>query len=209
MAKLLSGTRIYGNTSVDTFITVGSNVSISGANSSTSNTTGALVISTGGLGVVGNVYTGNLVITGTSNGITFVDGTTQVTSPAATASYANSAYAQANGASLYANGAFIQANAAFLQSNGAFIQANAAFIRANTPDAIANSAALYANSAFTQANAAYAQANSASGPILINSTYITSNVTIAANTNGLSVGPVNVANGIVVTVTGGQRWIVL
>jgi hypothetical protein len=174
MAKLLSGTRIYGNTSVDTFITVGSNVSISGANSSTSNTTGALVISTGGLGVVGNVYTGNHTITGTGNGITFVDGTTQVTSPAATASYANSAYTQANTATNNAAGA-----------------------------------SLYANSAFTQANAAYAQANSASGPILINSSYITSNVTIAANTNGLSVGPVTVANNIVVTVTGGQRWIIL
>jgi hypothetical protein len=145
MAKLLSGTRIYGNTSIDTFITVGSNVSISGANSSTSNTTGALVISTGGLGVVGNVYTGNHVITGTSNGITFVDGTTQTTSPAATASYANSAYAQANSASLYAN--------------GSFIQANAAFIRANTPDAIANSSAVYANGAFIQANSAYGSQN--------------------------------------------------
>lgn len=202
MAKLLSGTRIYGNTSVDTFITVGSNVSISGANSSTSNTTGALVISTGGLGVVGNVYTGNIVITGTGNGITFVDGTTQTTSPAATASYANSAYTQANTATNNAAGASLYAN-------GAFIQANAAFIKANTPPAIANSAALYANGAFAQANAAFAQANTSGGAITFNSTYITSNVTVAANTNGLSVGPINVANGIVVTVTGGQRWIVL
>ena len=45
---------------------------------STSNTTGALVIS-GGLGVSGNIYTGNHVIVGSGNGITFVDGTVQTT----------------------------------------------------------------------------------------------------------------------------------
>jgi hypothetical protein len=41
---------------------------------STSNTTGALMIS-GGVGMVGNLYSGGVYITGAGNGITFVDGT--------------------------------------------------------------------------------------------------------------------------------------
>ena len=41
MAKLLSGTRIYGNTNIDTYLTVGSNVAINGSNAATSNTTGS------------------------------------------------------------------------------------------------------------------------------------------------------------------------
>ena len=49
MAKLNSGTRIYGNTAIDTFLTV------SGAVASTSNTTGTIIV-TGGVGVSGNVY---------------------------------------------------------------------------------------------------------------------------------------------------------
>jgi hypothetical protein len=38
---------------------------------------------------------------------------------------------------------------------------------------------------------------------------ITSNATINAGVNGLSVGPVTVANGVSVTVSSGQRWLVL
>ena len=49
MAKLNSGTRIYGNTAIDTFLTV------SGAVASTSTTTGTIIV-TGGVGVSGNVY---------------------------------------------------------------------------------------------------------------------------------------------------------
>jgi hypothetical protein len=48
------------------------------------NTTGSIQL-LGGLGLTGNLYTGNHVITGpVGNGITFVDGTTQVTSPGMT-----------------------------------------------------------------------------------------------------------------------------
>jgi hypothetical protein len=49
MAKLNSGTRIYGNTAIDTFLTV------SGAVASNSTTTGTIIV-TGGIGVSGNVY---------------------------------------------------------------------------------------------------------------------------------------------------------
>jgi len=75
MAKLLTGTRVYGTANVDSVLRVGNTTPVN----STSNTTGSLIV-TGGVGITGNVYTGNIVITGnTSNGITFADGTRQTT----------------------------------------------------------------------------------------------------------------------------------
>lgn len=38
---------------------------------------------------------------------------------------------------------------------------------------------------------------------------ITANATINAGVNGFSVGPVNTANGVVVTITSGQRWVIV
>ena len=85
MAQLLSGTRVYGNTSIDSQLIVGNVTSWQ----ATSNSTGSLIIS-GGVGITGNVYTGNIVITGiTSNGITFADGTRQTTAAAAGAFLSN------------------------------------------------------------------------------------------------------------------------
>lgn len=72
MAKLNSGTRIFGTATVDSTLVVGN----SSPTNSTSNTTGSLVV-TGGVGITGNLYSGNLVITGSGNGIIFVDGTIQ------------------------------------------------------------------------------------------------------------------------------------
>jgi hypothetical protein len=55
MALLKSGTRIYGNATIDT------NLVISGNTAATSNSTGALTVA-GGVGVAGNIFsTGNLV----------------------------------------------------------------------------------------------------------------------------------------------------
>ena len=193
MAKLQSGTRIYGNTSIATFLTVGTNVAISGANNSTSNSTGALVISAGGLGVVGNVYTGNVIITGSGNGITFVDGTVQTTAagdPAAAFTQANAAFIQANSASAYANAinltqntsitsAFIQANAAFAAANSANGSAGAAaFAQANVAFNTANSSSNTATAAYNAANAAFLQANSASA--YANAINLTQNTSITA-----------------------------
>jgi hypothetical protein len=57
MAKLNSGTRIYGNLQVDTFITASGNVVAASSQVSTSTTTGALVV-VGGVGIAGNLYIG-------------------------------------------------------------------------------------------------------------------------------------------------------
>jgi len=70
MAKLLDGTRIYGNATVD------SNLVISGNYAATSTTTGSLQL-TGGAGITGNLYVGgNLSIAGNT---TFINTTTITT----------------------------------------------------------------------------------------------------------------------------------
>lgn len=77
MAQLLSNTRIYGFASTDGQLSVGNVTSYA----ATSNTTGSLIV-IGGVGILGNTYTGNLVIAGSSaagNGITFADGTRMTT----------------------------------------------------------------------------------------------------------------------------------
>jgi hypothetical protein len=45
--------------------------------------------------------------------------------------------------------------------------------------------------------------------ILINNINVTANATIAANTNGFSIGPINTANGVSVTIASGSRWVVI
>lgn len=49
----------------------------------------------------------------------------------------------------------------------------------------------------------------AGGAIYVNNTTISANYTIAAGQNGFSVGPITQAPGVTVTITAGQRWVVL
>jgi hypothetical protein len=45
--------------------------------------------------------------------------------------------------------------------------------------------------------------------ITINQANATANYTIAAGTNGFSVGPITTANGVSVTISSGSRWVVI
>ena len=45
--------------------------------------------------------------------------------------------------------------------------------------------------------------------VILNSTYATSNGTIGAGYNGFSVGPVTVANNVSISVSSGQRWVII
>jgi hypothetical protein len=45
--------------------------------------------------------------------------------------------------------------------------------------------------------------------IAVNQDTVSASYTVAAGTNGLSVGPMTVASGAVVTVASGERWLVL
>ena len=47
------------------------------------------------------------------------------------------------------------------------------------------------------------------GAIAINDTTADQSYTIATGTNGFSVGPVNVASGVTITIASGQRWVVI
>ena len=79
MAKLQSGTRIYGTANVDSHLAVGGTLFTTGGTASTSNTTGSIVV-TGGIGVTGNIYSTGIVtgtfsgsgasLTGTATGLT-------------------------------------------------------------------------------------------------------------------------------------------
>jgi len=93
----------------------------------TSNTTGALQV-TGGVGMTGNLYSGGVYLTGTGNGITFADGTTQSTAAASNA-YTQSAYAFANSVNVIQTGINSTQNT-WISSNAAFTQA--AFAKANS-----------------------------------------------------------------------------
>ena len=100
---------------------------------------------------------------------------------------------------ILAQAAFNTANTANITGSGAFSQS--AFNKAN-------SANVLAQAAFNQANTAYNLANTI--PIIgLNSTSITSNVVIGTNYNGFSVGPLIINNGASVTITSGQRWVII
>ena len=47
------------------------------------------------------------------------------------------------------------------------------------------------------------------GVIHENTKTISQNYTLKTNTNGMSVGPVTINNGITVTVPSGQKWVIL
>ena len=67
-----------------------------------------------------------------------------------------------------------------------------------------------ANAAYAQANAAYEQANtSTTGPILLNNTNITSNITIVSGQNGLAVGPLTLDANVSINIAPGQRFLIL
>ena len=47
------------------------------------------------------------------------------------------------------------------------------------------------------------------GALIVNDTTAIENYTVATGNNALSVGPVTVASGITITVSSGQRWVVI
>lgn len=52
-------------------------------------------------------------------------------------------------------------------------------------------------------------ANSGGGALVTNKTTATANYVIPVGENAMSVGPVSVASGVTITVSSGQRWLVL
>lgn len=56
---------------------------------------------------------------------------------------------------------------------------------------------------------AFAPAFNASNGLHLNSTTVSANYTIPTGSNAMSVGPITVASGVAVTISSGQRWIVI
>jgi len=141
MAKLLSGTRIYGNTTIDTFLNVGSNVS------------------------AGNVIVGGYVQFPDGTKQYTANGGLEVR---LTSSYnhANGAFDKANSANVLAQAGFDKANSANVLAQQAYNQANtgttigqAGFNKANSANILAQAAYDQANSANVLAQSAFNKAN--------------------------------------------------
>ena len=58
-------------------------------------------------------------------------------------------------------------------------------------------------------NTAYAPQFNASNGLLLNNATVSASYTIATGNNAMSVGPMTVASGQTVTVSSGQRWVIL
>jgi hypothetical protein len=176
MAKLQSGTIIYGTADIQSTLSVGTQSS----NNSTSNTTGSLVVS-GGVGVSGNVYASKVFSnsvdllnytqsafdkanTLTASVSTNVQGIqdSQNTSISNVNSYAQSVYNQANAATTLAQNSFNAANtnaASITYIQGVNVGQNNYSIGVNN---FAQGAYDKANSGTTLAQAAFDSANNAS-----------------------------------------------
>jgi hypothetical protein len=75
----------------------------------------------------------------------------------------------------------------------------------------ANTTALVAwnGSDFVAISSSSGGASGAGGGIVINNTTISTNYTIASGTNGFSVGPMTISSGYAITISSGQRWVVI
>jgi len=172
MAKLQGGTIIYGTANVQSTLVVGA----TSANSSTSNTTGSLIVS-GGVGVSGNVYATTVfsnsidVLNYTQAAFTSANTTaaalavtqgvdlTQNTNITATNTFAQSAYNQANTGTILAQASFTSANTNALNVtylNGVNATQNTNITATNT---FAQSAYNQANTGTTLAQASFNSAN--------------------------------------------------
>ena len=143
--------------------------------------------------------------------------------------FTQSAYTMANSANVLAQAAFNQANTAngianvALANTGTTITVNGSSILviANTKASTSNttgaltvaggvgiSGNLYAGTIYSS-NTVYAPAFQANNGLILNANTISSNITVPTGVNAISVGPMTIANGVSVTISTGNRWIIL
>ena len=162
------------------------------ATSTSALTTGTLPIASGGT---------NGTATPTSGGVSYGTGTAYAFTAAGTAGYvltSNGSSAPTWAASAGATVTATSTNASFYPTfnsatSGSFTTANV-------------------NASFTynpSKGELSAPETIASNGLVINSTTVGASYTIAAGQNAMSVGPMTVASGVAVTITSGQRWVVL
>ena len=162
------------------------------ATSTSALTTGTLPIASGGT---------NGTAAPTAGGVSYGDGTAYAFTAAGTA-----------GQVLTSNGASAPAWAA---SPGATITAtstNASFFPTFNSSTSGSFTVANVNANFTHnpgTGDLSAPQHVSSNGLVINSTTVGTSYTVAAGQNAMSVGPMTVSGGVVVTITSGQRWVVL
>jgi hypothetical protein len=68
---------------------------------------------------------------------------------------------------------------------------------------------IYDGTEFQLSAGAGAGNSGANGVMLINKTEVTADYTLPSGSNALSVGPITIDDGVAVTVTSGQQWVVI
>jgi len=160
------------------------------------NVTGTVAVANGGTGVgsltSNNVILGNgtsavqFVAPGTNGNVLTSNGTTWTSSPASGGSGATITNDTSTSTNVYPT--FVDATSGSLSTINT---SNAKLLYKPSTGELQSSALI------------------ASNGIMVNSTTVSASYTIASGQNGMSIGPVTVNSGVTVTVSSGQRWLVL
>jgi hypothetical protein len=95
-------------------------------------------------------------------------------------------------------------SAAAAQADRILCDAAAAYVAAQSP--VTNAAAAAASAVLAAAYASTAQATNPDSPIRLNPRKITADFTVASTYNAASVGPIEISEGVTVTVSDNATW---
>jgi hypothetical protein len=203
-----SGSITVTNTAPDqtVVLTAGTGISTSGTypNFTITNTapsSGGTVTSVGGTGTVNGITltgtvtsSGNLTLGGTLSNVSLA---TQVTGNLPVTNL---------------NSGTGATSSTYWRGDGTWASVSVSPAGSNTQVQYNNSGAFGANSSFTYSTTTgdlSAPVHNSTNGLTVNSTAVSSNYTVATGSNAFSVGPITVNSGVTVTVSSGQRWVVI